>query len=188
MKMNLNYIQRRRVFKNSLVLATTLATSLALYANDSEVKIDSSGSAGQAQSEQGNNASLDAEARIDSKSNSSVESSGAPGQSQSDKQHSDKQHGDKATKFIKETSDTTTIIDIETEDRIGLLYYISNSFADLGIDIALAKILTEKGAARDTFYVTTSDGKKIGDPELQKLIERTLLEAIQRLDPPASKI
>ena len=101
MKMNLNYIQRRRVFKNSLVLATTLATSLALYANDSEVKIDSSGSAGQAQSEQGNNASLDAEARIDSKSNSSVESSRAPGQSQSDKQHSDKQHGDKATKFNK---------------------------------------------------------------------------------------
>ena len=106
MKMNLNYIQRRRVFKNSLVLATTLATSMALYANDSEVKIDSSGSAGQSQTEQqGSNPSLDAEARIDSRSNSSIESSGAPGQSQTDKHKSGKQHhGDKATMFIKEAS------------------------------------------------------------------------------------
>ena len=84
--------------------------------------------------------------------------------------------------FDNETSNSSTILDIETEDRIGLLYYISRTFADLGLDISLAKILTEKGAAVDTFYITTWDKKKITSEEHQSYVEHRLQDAISALD------
>ncbi|HEX7862077.1 MAG TPA: [protein-PII] uridylyltransferase [Verrucomicrobiae bacterium] len=84
--------------------------------------------------------------------------------------------------FDNETSKNSTILDIETEDRIGLLYYVSRTLADLGLDISLAKILTEKGAAVDTFYITTWDKKKITSEEQQRYIDHRLQEALQHLD------
>jgi [protein-PII] uridylyltransferase len=84
--------------------------------------------------------------------------------------------------FDNETSAHATILDVETEDRVGLLYYISRTLADLGLDISLAKILTEKGAAVDTFYITTWDKHKIGSPEHQSYVEQRLLDAIHALD------
>ena len=85
-----------------------------------------------------------------------------------------------------ESSATRTIIEVETEDRIGLLYTISQVFTELELDIAVAKILTEKGAAVDTFYVTDILGKKIEDPATLKLIERRLHESIGAIEPPQS--
>jgi [protein-PII] uridylyltransferase len=84
--------------------------------------------------------------------------------------------------FDNQTSTSSTVLDIETEDRVGLLYYISRTLADLGLDISLAKILTEKGAAVDTFYITTWDKKKIASEEHQRYIEHRLQEAIAALD------
>lgn len=83
-----------------------------------------------------------------------------------------------------ESSATRTIIEVETEDRIGLLYTIAQVFAELQFDISVAKILTEKGAAVDTFYVTDSLGRKVEDAASLKLIERRLREAIAALDQP----
>jgi [protein-PII] uridylyltransferase len=82
------------------------------------------------------------------------------------------------------SSETRTIIEVETEDRIGLLYTISQVFSELELNIAVAKILTEKGAAVDTFYVTDMLGHKLQDAPLLKLIERRLHEAIRALDAP----
>jgi len=84
--------------------------------------------------------------------------------------------------FDNETSASFTIMDIQTEDRIGLLYYISRTLADLGLDIFLAKILTEKGAAVDTFYITTWDKKKIDSDDQRQFIEQRLLDSIHALD------
>jgi [protein-PII] uridylyltransferase len=81
-----------------------------------------------------------------------------------------------------DTSETRTVIDIETEDRLGLLYAISQVFADLRIDVVLAKISTEKGAAIDTFYVCDSDGQKIFAPERHRLMEEKIRAAINALD------
>jgi [protein-PII] uridylyltransferase len=78
--------------------------------------------------------------------------------------------------FDNENSTNCTILDIEIEDRIGLLYFISQTMAELGLDISLAKILTEKGAAIDTFYITTWDKQKITDLDQQKFIEARLRE------------
>ena len=79
-------------------------------------------------------------------------------------------------------SDTRTLIEIETEDRLGLLYAISQALAELALDISAARIVTERGAAIDSFYVREPDGGKVISPERQVLIENRLREAISRLD------
>jgi len=84
--------------------------------------------------------------------------------------------------FDNEASDTRTIIEIETEDRLGLLYAISQAFAELALDISGARIVTERGAAIDSFYVRELDGSKVVSPERQTLIENRLREAISRLE------
>ena len=82
--------------------------------------------------------------------------------------------------FDNDASETRTLIEIETEDQLGLLYAISETFAELALDIAGARIVTERGAAIDSFYVRELDGGKIMSPERQKYIEKKLLEAISR--------
>jgi [protein-PII] uridylyltransferase len=84
-------------------------------------------------------------------------------------------------RFDNEASDTRTVIDLETEDCVGLLYVISRTLADLGVDISLAKISTEKGAAVDSFYVTELEGGKIEAPERLRFIEQRLRAAIAQM-------
>jgi [protein-PII] uridylyltransferase len=83
--------------------------------------------------------------------------------------------------FDNETSETRTIIQVETEDRVGLLYAISQVLNDLDLDIYVAKISTEKGAAIDSFYIAEEDGSKITATDRQKSIEKKLAAAIHRL-------
>jgi [protein-PII] uridylyltransferase len=84
--------------------------------------------------------------------------------------------------FDNEVSETRTVLEIETEDRLGLLYVISQTLSELDIDIATAKICTEKGAAIDSFYVSEMNGGKILSPERQKSMERKLRIAIKSLE------
>jgi [protein-PII] uridylyltransferase len=77
-------------------------------------------------------------------------------------------------------SDTRTLIEIETEDRLGLLYAISQALTGLALDISTARIVTERGAAIDSFYVRELDGDKVVLPERRVLIENRLREAISR--------
>ena len=83
--------------------------------------------------------------------------------------------------FDNDSSDTRTVIEIETEDRVGLLYSISETLSDLELDISGAKISTEKGAAIDSFYVHEFDGGKVLIPERHRAIERKLRSAIGSL-------
>ena len=66
-----------------------------------------------------------------------------------------------------------------------MLYAISHVFADLNLDLSLAKISTEKGAAIDTFYVCNNMGEKIYSPEYLRHIEREIHKAVASLDVPA---
>jgi [protein-PII] uridylyltransferase len=84
--------------------------------------------------------------------------------------------------FDNESSDTRTVIEIETEDRLGLLYVISEVLTELELDISAAKINTEKGAAIDGFYVRDIDGGKVLLAERHQAIERKLKHAIAELD------
>lgn len=85
-------------------------------------------------------------------------------------------------RFDNEASETRTLIEIETEDRIGLLYEISQAFRELNLDISAAKISTEKGAAIDSFYVREVTGAKVVSPERHRAIERKVRQAINSLD------
>ena len=84
--------------------------------------------------------------------------------------------------FDNEASDMRTLIEVQTEDRLGLLYAISQTFSEQALDIARARIVTERGAAIDSFYVTELGGGKIVSAERQKQIERGLRLAIHRLE------
>ena len=84
-------------------------------------------------------------------------------------------------KFDNDTSESRTVIEVETEDRIGLLYAISQSLAELELNLSAAKIVTEKGAAIDTFYVNEQDGGKICELGRQNFIERKIRDSINNL-------
>ena len=58
------------------------------------------------------------------------------------------------------------------------LFALAATLHDLQLDIGLAKIVTEKGAAIDTFYITGPDGEKIGDEDRQRVITRRIREAV----------
>jgi [protein-PII] uridylyltransferase len=60
-------------------------------------------------------------------------------------------------------SDMYTVIDVTTQDRLGLLYLITTTLFELGINIHLAKVSTEATRAIDVFYVTDLMGEKIVD-------------------------
>jgi len=81
--------------------------------------------------------------------------------------------------FDNEISETRTLIEVETEDRLGLLYAISQTFAELSVDIAGARIVTERGAAIDSFYVRELDGEAhIGERAQHALKRRVIGEAL----------
>jgi [protein-PII] uridylyltransferase len=83
--------------------------------------------------------------------------------------------------FDNNASDTRTLIEVENEDRLGLLYAISQTLAELAIDVSGARIVTERGAAIDSFYVCEIDGRKVTDPERLANLETRLREAIKKL-------
>jgi [protein-PII] uridylyltransferase len=83
--------------------------------------------------------------------------------------------------FDNEASDSRTALEVETEDRVGLLHAISQALAELELNISAAKIVTEKGAAIDTFYVIEPDGGKILDTGRQEFIRRKILDSISTL-------
>ena len=72
-----------------------------------------------------------------------------------------------------------TLIQIETPDRIGLLHDLLTALGNEGVDIALSRISTQKGAAIDTFYVRDSNGRgKVTDANRIATIQHRLRAAI----------
>ena len=73
-------------------------------------------------------------------------------------------HAPKVTTVVNidnEASDDFTIIEIFTEDRMGVLFTITHSLHRLGLSIHVAKISTNVDQVADVFYVTDQAGGKI---------------------------
>lgn len=73
---------------------------------------------------------------------------------------------------------TCTLIQVETPDRLGLLYDLVSSLGRNNVYITLSRISTDKGAAIDTFYVTDASTRgKITDGKRIEQLHRELHEA-----------
>jgi [protein-PII] uridylyltransferase len=70
-----------------------------------------------------------------------------------------------------------TVIDLQTADRMGLLYDVLRCFATIQINIAHSRIATEKGAAFDSFYVHDAEGRKLSSQPLIAKLRASLLTA-----------
>jgi len=77
-----------------------------------------------------------------------------------------------------EASDLYTIVEVYAEDRIGLLYDVTRTLADFGINISRAKIGTKVDQVVDVFYVQDKKGQKISASDLQEEIRNALLYAV----------
>src|SRR3989304_4974700 len=62
-----------------------------------------------------------------------------------------------------ESSDTATVMDIYTNDRVGLLYDITKTLTKLGLSVDYAKISTKVDQWGDVFYVREIVGGKVFD-------------------------
>ncbi len=72
----------------------------------------------------------------------------------------------------------STLIQVETPDRLGLLHDLVACLGRNNVYIALARINTEKGAAIDTFYVTDAQTRgKITDARRISLLQTELTTA-----------
>ncbi|MEI6033764.1 MAG: [protein-PII] uridylyltransferase [Verrucomicrobiae bacterium] len=70
-----------------------------------------------------------------------------------------------------------TLVDIQTPDRLGLLYDLLRAMGTAGLIIELARITTEMDVAMDSFYIHSKDGGKISEPPAMKRLQRILHRA-----------
>ena len=70
-----------------------------------------------------------------------------------------------------------TLVDIQTPDRLGLLYDLLRAMGAVDLIIELSRITTEMDVAMDSFYIHGKDGKKIGEPNALKRLQRLLQQA-----------
>ncbi len=82
------------------------------------------------------------------------------------------------TEIYFEDNRKFTIIDIFTGDRIGLLYLITHTLSELGLNIYSAKIGTRLDGAADCFYVLDAQGNKIESISQQEEIRKEIMKKL----------
>ena len=75
-------------------------------------------------------------------------------------------------------SDRYTVVEVQTRDRVGLLYAITRALAKLEISIVLARVTTEGDAAHDTFYLSDEHDQPLDD-DRAKAVVPALLDAVR---------
>lgn len=85
--------------------------------------------------------------------------------------------------FDNQSSPKYTFLNVGARDHVGLLHDILQVLSLSDVNIDQAKITTEKGMARDQFYLTDLSGEKIKDAEMLSNLRQQLLEMIQSDNP-----
>jgi [protein-PII] uridylyltransferase len=81
------------------------------------------------------------------------------------------------------TSEEYTVIDVFTQDRVGLLFAITYTLFQLELRIHLARITTNADQALDVFYLSDREGNKITDIAAQRELRQKLLERLEDRPP-----
>jgi [protein-PII] uridylyltransferase len=74
-----------------------------------------------------------------------------------------------------------TLIDLQTPDRLGLLYDLLRALGEEDVNIELSRITTEMDVAMDTFYITDGNGKIIDESaikRIQRLLQRASVRSV----------
>ena len=86
-----------------------------------------------------------------------------------------------------EASDDFTIVEVFTEDRIGVLFTITYSLHQLGLSIHVAKISTNVDQVADVFYVTDEGGGKVTAPDQVETIQAFLRHNLTPANEPSER-
>jgi [protein-PII] uridylyltransferase len=81
--------------------------------------------------------------------------------------------------FDNEASTVSTVVEVESLDRVGLLYEITRGLFETGMSISSAIVATYGELAVDTFYVRDVFGHKITHPGRLAAIEARLTRALE---------
>lgn len=82
-----------------------------------------------------------------------------------------------------EELDKYTIIDVQSPDRIGLLYYVTKKLHECGLQIFFARITTNGDEALDTFYALDDDGMKVSEnhyPFIRDEVQTAIQQLLKR--------
>lgn len=82
--------------------------------------------------------------------------------------------------FDNESSDLYTVIEVDTRDRVGLLYDLTRALTASNVNIVSAIITTYGEQVVDSFYVKDLFGLKMRAASKQRTIEKRLRAAIRR--------
>jgi len=77
-----------------------------------------------------------------------------------------------------DVSNDFTVLDVYTQDRVGVLFAITSTLFRLGLSIHIAKITTNVDQVLDVFYVTDAKGEKVNEPTTIEEIRAELLSKL----------
>jgi [protein-PII] uridylyltransferase len=77
------------------------------------------------------------------------------------------------------SSERFTVVDVFTQDRVGLLFAITHTLFELGYKIHLARISTNADQALDVFYISDRAGNKIVELDRMRALRVALLERME---------
>jgi [protein-PII] uridylyltransferase len=76
-----------------------------------------------------------------------------------------------------DASDEASVVEVQTQNAVGVLYRITRAFYDLRLDIRHAKVQTLGDEVIDSFYVVDQHGAKLDDePRIAELRRAVLFE------------
>lgn len=77
-------------------------------------------------------------------------------------------------------SDFFTVVEVGAPDRLGLLFEITRTLAELALDVHVAKVATYGARVVDVFYVRDALGRKVLEHDAVSGLERSLLARLER--------
>jgi [protein-PII] uridylyltransferase len=78
-------------------------------------------------------------------------------------------------RILNDVSDFSTVVEVETVDRIGLLFDLARTFEELALDVHLAAVATYGHRVVDAFYVRDLYGRKVEAADRVREVERAVL-------------